>query len=310
MSRKPRLHVEGGFYHVILRGNGGEKIFFAQRDRDRFFLLLQEGIERFKYRLHAYCLMTNHVHLVIQVGALPLSKIIQNLSFRYTKYINKKKNRVGHLFQGRYTALLIDADSYMLELVRYIHNNPVRAGMVQRAADYKWSSHQVYLGLQELPFLTRELVLGQFSKTENRARKRFAEFVDKGCDEGHRGDLYKGELDSRVLGDERFAEQVLSRKAVRKKPRLDRIVKYVCGQTGVTERELSSVSRQRRLSEIRGMIGWLATRLETSSLTDVSNRFNRDLATMSRAVRSIDERRERSEELKSQLTSSRKALTK
>ena len=146
MARKPRLHYSGASYHVILRGNGGQDIFIDKKDRTRFYFLLQEGVERYRHRIHAYCLMTNHVHLAIQVGDVPLSRIIQNLSFRYTRYLNRRKNQVGHLFQGRYKALLIDADSYLLELVRYIHNNPVRAGMVKTAEEYPWSSHHAYLG--------------------------------------------------------------------------------------------------------------------------------------------------------------------
>ena len=126
MVRKTRIHYFGAVYHVILRGNGGQDIFYSQEDRYRLYLLLQEGIERFGHRIHAFCLMTNHLHIVVQVGDIALSKIFQNVSFRYTRYINKKQNRIGHLFQGRYKALLIDADTYLLELVRYIHNNPLR----------------------------------------------------------------------------------------------------------------------------------------------------------------------------------------
>ncbi|MDH5561852.1 MAG: transposase, partial [Deltaproteobacteria bacterium] len=127
MARKPRIHYPGAVYHVILRGNGGQDIFFSKADRSRFYLLLQDGAERFSHRIHAFCLMTNHVHLAIQVGEVPLSRIMQNISFRYTGYLNRRKQRTGHVFQGRYKALLIDADSYLVELVRYIHCNPVRA---------------------------------------------------------------------------------------------------------------------------------------------------------------------------------------
>jgi REP element-mobilizing transposase RayT len=296
MARKPRLHVEGGFYHVILRGNGGEKIFFSEHDRNRLYLLIQEGIVRFKYRLHGYCLMTNHIHLIIQVGNLPLSKIVQNISFRYTKYINKKKKRIGHLFQGRYKAVLIDADTYLLELVRYIHNNPVRAGMVKNALDYKWSSHQPYLGKQKIPFLTMDLVLGQFGKTVGLSRKKFKQYVERKSGEGQQAEFYKGIHDTRVLGDENFAEKVLQQKLTFKKPSLQRIVQQVCKQFGVQEKELKKPGRQRKMSEFRGIIGWLAKQLEATSLTEVSTHFNRDLATMSRAVRKIEERYARSED--------------
>ena len=114
MARKPRIHYPGAFYHVILRGNGGQDIFFSKNDRTKFYLLLQEGIERFGHRIHAFCLMTNHIHLVIQIGDIPLSKIMQNVTFRYTRYINARRKEFGHLFQGRYKAILIDADTYIL----------------------------------------------------------------------------------------------------------------------------------------------------------------------------------------------------
>lgn len=301
MARKPRLHIPGGFYHVILRGNGGQDIFYEDTDRTRFFLLLQEGTERFYFRLHCFCLMNNHVHLVIQVGEIPLSRIIQNLSFRYTKYINKKKKRVGHLFQGRYKAILVDADSYLLELVRYIHSNPVRASIVNNPLEYPWSSYPSYIGTQDMPFLTTSLVLGQFAKTEKIARRKFAEFVEQGTGEGHRKDLYSGIHDSRILGDDRFAESVLSRKIITNKANLDDVIRYICKKSGLTEKELASPSRKRKPAELRGVIGWLARQLEVASLSDVAIRFNRDLATVSRAVRNIEEQQLKSKELKKRL---------
>ena len=120
MARKPRVYYHGALYHVTLRGNAGQTVFFDNRDRTHFYLLVQEGIERFRHRIHAFCLMNNHVHLAIQVADIPLSRIIQNLSFRYTRWINWRQSRLGHLFQGRYKAVLVDADAYLLELTRYI----------------------------------------------------------------------------------------------------------------------------------------------------------------------------------------------
>ena len=309
MARKPRLHVEGGFYHVILRGNGGKKIFFSNQDRDRLYLLIKEGRERFNYLLHAYCFMTNHIHLIIQVGNDPLSKIVQNISFRYTKYINKKKKRAGHLFQGRYKAMLIDADTYLLELVRYIHNNPLRAGMVKNALDYKWSSYQTYLGIQEIPFLTTDFVLEQFGKTLGLSRKRFKEYIERESSEGQRAELYKGTHDSRVLGDENFVEKVLLGKPVFKKPSLKKIVQQVCKQFSVQEKALRRPGRQRKMSEFRGIIGWLAKQHGAVSLQEVSTHFNRDLATMSRAVRKIEDLYSKSEEMQILLDDLLDALT-
>jgi len=142
MARKPRVHLPGALYHVILRGNGNQAIFFDEKDRNRFYSLIQEGIERFGHRIHAFCLMSNHVHIAIQVAEVSLSRILQNLSFRYTRWINWRLGRSGHLFQGRYKAVLVDGDIYLKEMTRYIHLNPVRARMVKEPKDYLWSGHR------------------------------------------------------------------------------------------------------------------------------------------------------------------------
>jgi putative transposase len=121
--------------------------------------------------------MTNHIHLVLQTDEIPLSRIMQNISLRYTKWINYTQKRMGHLFQGRYKALLLDADRYLMELVRYIHLNPVRAGMVVVPDEYKWSGHAAYLGRENLPWLTTEWVLSLFSCKSNEACARYAQFA-------------------------------------------------------------------------------------------------------------------------------------
>ena len=123
----------------------GKTSFSRIADRSFFYRLLEEGTRRFDYRVHAFCLMNNHLHLAMQAGEQPLSKGVQNLSFRYTRHINRRLDRVGHLFQGRYKALLVDEQSYGLELVRYIHLNPVRAQLVRDPARYAYSGHLGYL---------------------------------------------------------------------------------------------------------------------------------------------------------------------
>ncbi|MEA3348840.1 MAG: transposase [Pseudomonadota bacterium] len=180
MAREPRIHYPGALYHVMLRGNGGQDIFLSDSDRTRFFLLIQEGVHRFGNRIHTFCFMDNHIHLAIQVADIPLSKIIQNISLRYTRWINDKCRKTGHLFQGRYKALLVDQDSYLLELVRYIHLNPIRAGLVKHPKNYKWSGHNCYLGEEKLTWLTTGWVLGQFGEDITTARHGFARFVNEG----------------------------------------------------------------------------------------------------------------------------------
>ena len=252
MARKPRLHVPGGLYHVILRGNGGQDIFFDDEDRYHLYLLLQHGVERYGHRIHGFCCMTNHIHLAIQVADEPLSGIMQNLSFRYTRWINKKQARTGHLFQGRYKSILVDADSYVLELVRYLHLNPVRAGMVENPRDYAWSGHRAYLGLENLPWLETEWVLRQFAKRLKTCRERYESFVLAGIEEGHRTEFHDGGEDGRVLADDRFLERVVGQR-VEPSPEvsLDEIVATVSAEYGISEAELRGSSRNRLVSEAR-----------------------------------------------------------
>lgn len=290
MARKPRLHVYGGVYHVILRGNARQSIFFSEAHRRAFYALLEEGTTRFGYRVHAFCLMTNHVHLALQTSETPLARALQNLSFRYARHVNRSRDRVGHLFQGRYKALLVDADSYLLELVRYIHLNPVRAHMVADPADYAHSSHIHYLGKKNFSFVTTDWVLSQFGRTTTRARNRYARFVTAGLGEGHRDEFHGGTMESRVIGSDAFVERTLSAidKNAPRPPSLDRIASYVCGIVGTEEWRLAAVGHGRREAGARALIGWLAQQCGAASLTAVATRFNRDLSTLSRAVTALD----------------------
>jgi len=145
--------------------------------------------------------MSNHVHLAVQVGDVPLSRILQNLSFRYTRWVNWRQNRSGHLFQGRYKAVLVDADVYLQELTRYIHLNPVRAGIAKAPGGYGWSGHRAYLGLETISWLTTDWVLSQFSDRLSRARRAYERFVIEGQGGGRQEEYHRGSgADSRILG--------------------------------------------------------------------------------------------------------------
>src|SRR3990167_1443523 len=178
MARKPRLYYHGAFYHVIARGNNKQKIFFTDEDKYCFYLFLQEMVARYQCEIHGFCLMDNHVHLIIQVKNVHLSKIMQNLCFRYTQWINKKLNRVGHLFQGRYKAILIEVDFYLLQLIRYIHQTPLRAKIVTHLNDYRWSSHSFFLGNEWLPWVSKQFVLSMFSQHHDKAIKSYMNYVN------------------------------------------------------------------------------------------------------------------------------------
>ena len=286
MARKPRLHYPGACYHVILRGNDGQGVFFTKKDRYQFYQLLLEGIEKYKHRIHAFCLMTNHIHLAIQVGDVPLSRIMQNVSFRYTRYLNHRKKRKGHLFQGRYKALLIDADSYLLELVRYIHTNPVRAGMVKLPEEYFWSSHSCYLGKQSLSWLTTDWTLGQFSSNQQRAITLYKNFVLDGAKEEHRKEFHQGTQEGRILGEDQFAEEALARaqeKPVRK-VLLEQVMQIVADQYNIQVADLSGRGRHKRISEPRSLLAYIIREEENLRLVELGRRLNRDISGLSQAA--------------------------
>jgi len=304
MGRKPRLHYPGALYHVILRGNAREKIFFANSDRHRFYLFLQQGAERYRFRIHAFCLMTNHIHLALQVGDIPLSRIMQGLVGRYTRWINWRKSRVGHLFQGRYKAVLVDANAYLLELVRYIHLNPVRAEMVNDPAEYPWSSHRAYCGNESIPWLTTELALGCLSENASNARLKFNEFVTAGIAEGHRNEFHGGsETDSRLLGDDTFAERVLDE--AEKKPvrpvLTEKFLEFISTHYGMESlQDLSG--RDRKASEARGVAARLALEAEVCTLTELAVTTGRDVSTLSSAAARIRVRERKEKQFAERIT--------
>ena len=137
MPRKPRLHVPGGFYHVILRGNARRDIYLDEADRLLWQRLICEGLELWEHRIHAYCWMTIHVRLGIQASDAALAGLIGSLASRYAKAFNRRYGRSGHLFERRYRAIIVKKDERILELVRYIHHNPLRAKMVRELGDYR-----------------------------------------------------------------------------------------------------------------------------------------------------------------------------
>jgi len=177
MARKPRVHFPGALYHVISRGNQRQDIFLDEKDLKTYLSYLSEYKIRYPFRLYAYALMKNHFHLLLEVEEIPLSKIMQSLLFRYTRYFNKRYGKVGHLFQGRYRAILCDKDAYLLELVRYIHLNPVRAKVVMESERYSWTGHLSYLGKVRDGLVEEDFVLGQFGHNKSLARRRYRQFI-------------------------------------------------------------------------------------------------------------------------------------
>ena len=284
MARKPRIHYAAAYYHVMLRGNGGMLIFYDQADYNMLLDLVHQSIIRFNYRMHAFCLMTNHAHFAIQVGDISLSKIIQNISFRYTRYINKKQKRIGHLFQGRYKALIVERDTYLLQLVRYIHLNPLRANMVANLVDYLWSSHLTYLGKSKISWLTTQSVFELLTPNQNQSVVAYQQFMSQDPDLNFSFSMQKN---FPAICDDQFMQQLnLLQKIDTEmiKITLKKLVELICEYYKVKESDLHMRSQKRWPSKIRLIIARLAIQLKVANLTDVAAYFNRDVTTFSRGL--------------------------
>ncbi len=179
MARPLRIEFSGAFYHVMNRGITGINIFRSERDREKFLEYVGKAVGRYDIKVHTYCLMNTHYHLLIETPHPNLGQAIQWINAAYSMYFNKKRKRAGHLFQGRYKAVLVNADEYLQQLSRYIHLNPVRAKIVGHCKDYPWSSYPVFGGYVEPPeWLEIDWLLSLFGKDGGRAKRRYRDFIE------------------------------------------------------------------------------------------------------------------------------------
>lgn len=204
MARPLRVHIPGALYHVMSRGNARQEIFLDSGDCERFLERLSATTVRFRVHCRAYCLMPNHFHLLLEPGALPLSRMMQQLNSSYSQSFNRRHERVGHVLQGRFKALLIDRDDYFRRVLRYIVLNPVRARLVRHPAEWPWSSYSATAGLVgPVQFLALDEVWKAFESVDvGRAQALYADFVDAGSAVG---DAPAGPI---VCGSDAFAARV------------------------------------------------------------------------------------------------------
>src|SRR3989338_2235197 len=206
MSRPIRIEFPDALYHVTARGDRREDIFENDHDRREFFSILEQVITPFNWTCYAWCLMDNHYHLLIQTPDGNLSKGMRQLNGVFTQASNRRHLRVGHLFQGRFKAILVDSDAYLLELARYVVLNPVRAGMVKKPADWAWSSYRASMGLEPFPpWLAIDGLLACFAKRRSLAQQRYAQFVLEGIKADSPWANLKGQV---FLGDEQFVNRM------------------------------------------------------------------------------------------------------
>lgn len=208
MARPLRIELAGGLYHVTSRGDRREDIFHSDTDRDYWLTLFGAVCERYHWRCHAWCQMSNHYHLVVETPEPNLALGMRQLNGLYTQYINRQHNRVGHVFQGRYKAILVEKEAYLLELARYVVLNPVRAGMVSDAGDWPWSSYHAMVGAGPSPaWLETDWLLAQFSGRRESARRKYVDFVRAGVGLPGLWEQLNGQI---YLGSEAFVREAMA----------------------------------------------------------------------------------------------------
>jgi putative transposase len=294
MPRHKRLEIPGAIYHVITRGIERKAIFNDDQDREEFLRRLAEGLNKTGNKCYGWVLMPNHLHLLIRTGVKPLGDLMRSVLTGYAMYFNARHKRRGYLYQNRYKSILCQEEVYLLELIRYIHLNPLRAKIVQdmRALNrFKWGGHSVLLGNRKAEFQSTGEILERFGETKRAAAKRYLEFIEDGKNAGKRDDLTGGGLrrsaggwagvydlkrakdlwrgDERVLGDGEFVNQVLkiSEEEMVKKERLKKegwdiykVANRVCELMGIKEHEIKRRSRGNKISQARGLISFWSHR--------------------------------------------------
>ncbi|MDP3296369.1 MAG: transposase [Thermodesulfovibrionia bacterium] len=207
MARPLRIEYDGALYHVTSRGNEKKPIFKDDADRSVFLDILHKVNKRYNWICHAYCLMNNHYHLVIETPDGNLSKGMRQLNGVYTQTFNRRHKRAGHILQGRYKAILIQKESHLLEVCKYVVLNPVRAKSVKRPEEWTWSSYRATVGIEKAhPCLTTGWILGQFAKQKRTAERKYKGFIEAGIGEKRIWEDVKGQS---ILGSDEFVEKLI-----------------------------------------------------------------------------------------------------
>lgn len=308
MGRSLRIEYPGAYYHVTSRGNERKDVFKSQKDREQFLQYLESAVNRYGAVIHAYCLMSNHYHLLLETPAGNVSKIMQHINGAYTNYFNVKRKRSGHLFQGRYKAIVIEADEYAQHLSRYIHLNPVRTSMVDRPEEYRWSSYLEYVGIRKRPqWLETSLILDYFGKGDERFGN-YRKFVEELLGRDYESPL-SAVVAATILGSESFVSDLTERHvdgkqhdrelaAARKlmtKPSLQTILEGVQG-----------ISTSSRITKNAGI--YLCHRYSGAGLKEIGEQFGIKESAVSQSSRRFAQVLERDKELLKMVERVRKDL--
>ena len=282
MSRPLRIEYPGAWHHVMNRGRRGENIFSGKKDYAIFIALLQEAVELWDVRVSAYCLMSNHYHILVQTPQGNLSRFMRHINGVYTQRYNRLHGYEGQLFRGRFKSILVEEDNYLLELVRYIHRNPLRAGMVETLDGYLWSSHHGYLSSSKgWDWIHKDFILAMFSKEKNKKRA-YLQFVALENSEELQGVFEKKKWPS-MLGSKKFISWVKETffekkkhrqvpESVRLAPEREQIKREVCRFYGVNNKDLLTAQRGKS-NEPRDVAIYLCRVLRNDTLIDLGQAF-------------------------------------
>jgi len=308
MARPLRIEYPGAIYHVITRGNNRQRVFRDEHDRWTYLKKLSTYCLEKEVELMCYCLLDNHIHLLVETPRGNLAKMMQPFQTSYTVYFHRRHGTTGHVFEQRYKALLVDKESYLLQVSRYIHLNPVGSNIVERPQDYQWSSYRGYLGRRmergEIS-LNRRLVLGYFSGSGGRPVKSYRDFVEGGLKRGEKWDEFPITKQA-FVGDDHFAREtirrVMSTSLEEGYNGLDDVVRAVSKVMGLEENELRSPLRSERTQTGREVVMYVARRHGDIGLKELVRFLGvKDISTVSHGVRRAEKRLTREKEFRNRL---------
>jgi putative transposase len=284
MARPLRIEYADAWYHIMNRGRRSESIFIEKRDYNGFIELLKDTSEMWNLRIAAYCLMPNHYHILVQTPDANISRCMRHIDGVYTQRFNRYHQCDGPLFRGRYKSTLIDADQYLLQLVRYIHRNPLKAGLTDQLDRYKWSSHMGYISKAEKwNWLHKNFVLSMLSKIEADRLKIYSQFVSVE-DEEEISKVFKKKKWPAVLGSKDFINRIKERFFPEKTddeipqsrelaPEPAQIKKAVCRHYRIVDENELLASKRGVFNEPRNVAIYLNRRLRGDSLKQIAEQF-------------------------------------
>lgn len=296
MGRPKRIQFAGACYYIVLRGNNRQDIFLSNQDRRQFLAMLKQYKDRFGLKIYAYCLLAHDAHLLVETPLGNLGQVMQGFNTTYTKYFNGAHNTVGHVFQGRYKALIVDKERYLCEMTRFVHLQPVREGLKDKPWRYAWSSCQAYVeSVEGEPLVDSETILARFAKMRLKQSVRYLHYIKERLKSASHMILPVSR--GLVVGDEAFLERVLAldrqaplspaaRGAGAPDPR--KLLAEIAAKHGIDEQRLVGRMQWRDVTSIRRKAIYQIWRETRLGVTELSRIFNRTPSAVSQVIRAME----------------------